>query len=453
MILKILNSRVVCPLSLIGIVIPFLLGVGHSAEAVTATSESPYEVDWISHFGSAQDEFIGGVAVDHLGSIIVTGFTEGSMEGPSAGGRDAYLVKYDTLGSLTWSRQIGSEGDDVSYSVAVDSIGNAFITGATTGLLSDAPKVRVYDPFVTKFDPSGSTLWIDQTASGEIAHVNSAIVTDRLGRAYTFGQIIGDSLDPLDIIRRFNPTGEIEYSRFSRLLPNYASNLELQFMELDSDGNLIVALSEFNTKIVSGVTSSLRPLLAKFNSEGFLMWVETYDSFGNNSFVQSVAVDNEGNSYLAGIKDLGSASPVGYLLKYNSNGQVVMELDLDAQANEMSLARSVEVDSEGFIYLVGSTLGDPDLGNLGQNDALLVKYDPLGELVWSKQFGGPEDEVAMKIAIGSTGDVYVVGLSNTGTAGESLSQDNVFVAKLVVPEPSTSAMFLVLALMVVRRRR
>ena len=75
------------------------------------------------------------------------------------------MTKIDASGTnLSYSTYLGGSGDDCGYGIAVDSGGNAYVTGYT--LSSDFPtenpmygtKTGSYDAFVTKIDASGTSL-------------------------------------------------------------------------------------------------------------------------------------------------------------------------------------------------------------------------------------------------------------------------------------------------------
>ncbi len=90
------------------------------------------------------------VAVDASGNAYITGLTTGDLGGTNAGDYDAFLVKYDSSGNHLWSQQIGTASEDWSHSVAVDSSGNAYISGNTEGDLGGT-NAGGEDAFLVKF--------------------------------------------------------------------------------------------------------------------------------------------------------------------------------------------------------------------------------------------------------------------------------------------------------------
>ena len=88
---------------------------------------------WSVQFGS--DSFEGGrsIAVDSSGNVYVTGTTTGDLFATVAGESDAYVAKYDTDGNQVWAKQFGSIHREWGNGVAVDSSGNVYVTGTTMG--------------------------------------------------------------------------------------------------------------------------------------------------------------------------------------------------------------------------------------------------------------------------------------------------------------------------------
>jgi Beta-propeller repeat len=106
--------------------------------------------------GTAGLDFGYGVAVDSSGNVYVTGYTEGGLDGnTSAGNFDIFLVKYDSAGTKQWTRQLGTTEWDVGSGVAVDSSGNAYVTGYTPGGLDGNTSAGGEDIFLVKYDSNG----------------------------------------------------------------------------------------------------------------------------------------------------------------------------------------------------------------------------------------------------------------------------------------------------------
>ena len=128
-----------------------------------------------------------GIATDNAGNAYVAGVTYGSVDGNvNAGSDDILLAKYDTSGNKLWTRQMGSSGIDAALAVAVDSAGNAYVTGYTAGSLDGNISAGADDIFIAKYDPNGNKLWTRQlgTSRQDIAW---GVAVDNAGNAVVTG--------------------------------------------------------------------------------------------------------------------------------------------------------------------------------------------------------------------------------------------------------------------------
>ena len=100
-----------------------------------------------------------GVAVDSSSNVYVAGYTTGGLDGNTLmGGTDFFVTKYDSSGNKVRTKQLGVSGPQstAAYSVAVDSSGNVYVAGDTTGGLDGNTLTGTTDFFVTKYDSSGN---------------------------------------------------------------------------------------------------------------------------------------------------------------------------------------------------------------------------------------------------------------------------------------------------------
>ncbi len=105
--------------------------------------------EWTRQLGSSEYDTSNGVSADGLGNVYVSGCTNGSLGGDSAGLSDAFISKYDASGSLLWTRQLGTSTSDVSRGVSADGLGNIYISGWTYGSL-EGDNAGDLDAFLVK---------------------------------------------------------------------------------------------------------------------------------------------------------------------------------------------------------------------------------------------------------------------------------------------------------------
>lgn len=137
-----------------------------------------------------------------------------------------------------------------------------------------------------------------------------------------------------------------------------------------------------------------------------------------------IAVDTEGNSYIVGFTpgDLNGNINAGYnrehahgdayISKFDAKGDLVWTQLLGG--TEGDSFNQIELGKDGNLYITGTTYSSLAGTHQGSTDALFVKYDPEGNLIWSHQFGTAQQENLDGIVTDPDGNLYTVGY----TAGE-----------------------------------
>ena len=136
------------------------------SDTIQITTELPGSAVWTHQFGTSEFEYPTGVAVDAGGNVIVVGDTDGSLGGANAGSADAFVTKTDSSGTLLWTHQFGTAEWESASGVAVDSVGDIIIAGFTDGDL-EGSSAGNEDAFVTKIDSDGSAVWMQQFGTSE----------------------------------------------------------------------------------------------------------------------------------------------------------------------------------------------------------------------------------------------------------------------------------------------
>jgi hypothetical protein len=151
--------------------------------------------------GSGSNEKGAAIAVDSSGSAYVTGYTistnfpVANALDPSANGiGDAFVVKLNAAGNaFVFSTYLGGSGDDAGTGIAVDGAGNVFVSGYTGS--SNFPTVNAaqslqsgnQDAFITKLDPTGSSLLYSTYLGGSSSDSAARLAVDAAGNAYVTG--------------------------------------------------------------------------------------------------------------------------------------------------------------------------------------------------------------------------------------------------------------------------
>ncbi len=174
-----------------------------------------------TYLGGVEADRAGGIAVDAAGGIYVSGSTQSSNFPTTAGAfqtalkggdcpaplgastqcPDAFVAKFDPAGvgepSLVYSTLLGGQGGDSGAGIAVDTAGNAYLTGSTASL--DFPTMNPIqaasagepDVFVTELNPAGSALLFSTYLGGSSFEWGVSLAINSFGdilvSGYTFG--------------------------------------------------------------------------------------------------------------------------------------------------------------------------------------------------------------------------------------------------------------------------
>jgi len=163
-----------------------------------------------------------------------------------------------------------------------------------------------------------------------------------------------------------------------------------------------IALDSSNNIYLAGTFYSLnRDLcLVKFNNLGEYQWDSTWDGGGDEE-ANAIALDSSENIYLAGI--IGEDEDM-CLVKFNNLGEYQWNRIWDGGGDDN--AEAIALDSSENIYLAGGT----DTSGI-DDDLCLVKFNNLGEYQWNRTWDAGGDNGAGDIALDSSENIYLAGMS------------------------------------------
>ncbi|OPY60564.1 MAG: Beta-propeller repeat protein [Syntrophorhabdaceae bacterium PtaU1.Bin034] len=172
------------------------------SDAFVAKLDASGNALYSTYLGGTYGDYGTGIAVDTAGNAYVTGYTKSpnfptlnAYQSSFKGYYDTFITKLAPTGSaLVYSTFLGGVGDDWSQGIAVDSFGNAYVVGYTSS--TNFPTKDAYqamnrtntDSFVTKLDASGSSLCYSTYLGGTGYDFGHAIAIDSSGNAYVTGE-------------------------------------------------------------------------------------------------------------------------------------------------------------------------------------------------------------------------------------------------------------------------
>jgi uncharacterized delta-60 repeat protein len=179
-------------------------------------------------------------------------------------------------------------------------------------------------------------------------------------------------------------------------------------MAVDGNGNTYIAGSGFT----SG--RGYDYVTVKFNSQGIKEWDKKFNGpSNNNDYASGITVDTGGNVYVIGTISSGSNSTYDFAtVKYNSSGDELWSAIFSGDGNGFDKPMAVIADGSGNVYVTGISARIS-----GSTDFVTIKYDSAGEELWKSFYNGPGNSTdeAHAIALDGQNNVYVTGRSRSGT--------------------------------------
>ncbi len=151
--------------------------------------------------------------------------------------------------------------------------------------------------------------------------------------------------------------------------------------------------------------------LIKINSTGGLLWSKTFGGTGDDRGY-SVQQTSDGGFIIAGCtKSFGAGLYDVYLIKTNSSGTLMWSKTYGGVQNEYGY--SVQQTTDGGYIIVGNTTSF----TAGNRDVYLLKTDANGNLLWTKSFGGTDDDYASLVQQTTDGGYVFTGSTKSFGGG------------------------------------
>ncbi|MEG3972205.1 SBBP repeat-containing protein, partial [Microcoleus sp. T2B6] len=404
---------------------------GNADFLVTKINPEGTALVYSTYIGGIGNEYGFGIAADSQGNAYLTGqvdpgypITPGAFQ-PTAPNYTAGVTKLNAAGNaLVYSTFLGtSTSGALGNGIAVDSSGNAYVTGPTgDGFPIVGNSSQFYgggiDAFVAKVNPTGSGLVYSTYIGGSAREDAKAIAVDSEGNTYITGVTYSTNFPTRGALDGVTPRG-VYYK----------------------------ILQEFNSSKFDSSISSQEAFVTRLNKGG---QVDSSTYLGGNGDDEGVdiAVNGSGNVYVVGttsstdfrtsplyLSQLQAANAGGkdaFITKI-SKDYFIDNNGLQPASSESSYSTylggsgddsgvRITADSAGNAYVAGNTTSTnfPTKNAIqsvsgGGKDAFVTKINSSGEaLVDSTYLGGSGDDNGSGIAVDASGAVYVAG-STTST--------------------------------------
>ncbi|MEG4818393.1 SBBP repeat-containing protein [Microcoleus sp. K5-D4] len=447
---------------------------GNADFLVTKINPEGTALVYSTYIGGIGNEYGFGIAVDSQNNAYLTGqvdpgypTTPGSFQ-PTAPNYTAAVTKLNAAGNaLVYSTFLGnSSSGALGNGIAVDSNGNAYVTGVTGGNNSSPPVVNggfptanasqpVYgggiDAFVTKVNPTGSGLVYSTYFGGSGREDAQAIAIDNNSNAYITGITYSTDLPGKDLgfqnalageydgfVAKFDANGARAYSTYLGGFGNEIGNN----ITVDSSGNAYVVgrttSTDFPTKNAIQATNAggaNDAFVIKLGPLGYNAIYSTYLGGSGDDNGHRITLDSANNVYVTGdttstnfptknaIQSVSGGGKDAFVTSINSSGSALVDSTYFGGSGDDN-GSGIAVDASGAVYVAGSTTSTnlPTANPLqaanggGASDAFITKIIPGGPQVKIVESGG-----STNVAESGTTDTYTVVLTNQPTANVAIA--------------------------------
>lgn len=437
-------------------------------------------LSYSTYLGGNGSDIGYAITVDGAGNAYVTGSTRstnfpgvsgGAIQPSLRGSDDVFVSKLNAAGSaLVYSTYLGGSASDIGHAIAVDNLGNAYVTGSTDSPTQPGPGNIPFplvgalqpsfgligDAFVTKLNAAGNALVYSTYLGGSGTDRGYGIALDGAGSAYVTGHT--NSLN-FPIAAAFQPAhgspgsydafvSKINAAGNALVYSTYLGGNANEFstyggaIAVDGNGSAYVGGSTSSTNFPGAGTSTIQPtngggvndgFVAKFTPAGSGLVYSTYLGGTTYDEVNGLAIDANQNAYVVGYTDSPNFPTASALQgSRNGSGNDAFVSKLNAAGTALSYstylggsgsdrAYAVAVDGAGRAFVSGWTNSSnfPTVDALqafrGSGDAFVTELSGAGTaLVFSTYWGGTDGaEHAYGIALDSAGYAYLTGETNS----------------------------------------
>ncbi len=361
-----------------------------------------YDAEGVQQWAARYDGGLQGedgaiaLAVDSLGNVYVTGYSYGARQN-----FDYATIKYDRAGNEQWVRRYDGpqNSKDVPVALALGyANANCVVTVTGASGIKNSSAGYTYDYATVQYDCDGRERWQARYDLAQRDDKAAALVADGQGNVYVTGTGIDSSRNSSYNTIKYDANGVAQWLALEKFYSQFV---------------VALALDQHDNVYVTGAIGG-GGRLVKYNRDGKRLWTASYDAGlssrnGIDLCPNAMKVDAVGNAFIAGFSTVVDCGPdecsefyVYFTIKIDFGGDLQW---VTGYGNEggYSMAQALTLDAAGNVCVTGFSNGD----------YLTLKYNAEGVEQWQKRTGGTgsSSDKAKALSVDQEGNVYILALS------------------------------------------
>ncbi|MFN3754380.1 T9SS type B sorting domain-containing protein [Flavobacterium sp.] len=378
---------------------------------------------------------------------------------PNIVNSDCFVNKFDSNGNRIWGTYLGGNVQDNFGGMAIDKLNNLVVSGTTNSNLNSfttagthqptlnyiyAGNPNNFDAFLLKLNPTGQIIW-GTHYGGNLNDTSTAVAVDELnnivicGITYSMAGIATPGAHKTVFDNQFNSQYEGYIAKFNangqRIFGTYfGGDMQEQIEDVKIDANNNIYLTGFAYSI-NGIATpgAFQPIrnttwdgfITKFSAQGTQIW-GTYFGGNNEDYLHRLALGNNA-IYVVGktasdtnIASPGCFLPIGPNVSNAGYDGLMAKFDFDGQRLWSTYFyekfADLDLDANENIYAIGYTQIDNNIATANPydgireiGDAFIQKFNTNGFRLWGTYYGGSSFDEAYSISFDKINTIFYIG--------------------------------------------
>lgn len=399
-------------------------------DSIIVKFDNDGNIVWKKNFGGTGTDYFTNIdlASDGIVAVGYSNSTNLDLIDLNKGGYDSIIVKYDFNGNIVWNKNYGGTSTDHFWDVSISPNGNIVAVGRS--ISSDLDLVGVfkgragyYTAVATQYNSIGENISSKGYGgtSSDHDYFESVFADNDSYVAVGYSNATSGDVGFLNKGDYDGIAVKFDYSNVVIWKKNFGGGTGSDYFQKVAEfGDSYVSVgysSSTSTVFLDKYKGETDAIIFRYDLSGNIIWNKNYGGTGTDYFYDVLTGEDEiiavgsSNSVNNDLTGLNKGNYDAIIVKYDKDGNIIWKKNFGGTNSDYFYG--ITITSDGYVVVGRSISTDGDLIGLnkGGYDAIVVKYDKDGNVIWSKTFGGSLDDLFQNIYLTSNGYLVAVGYS------------------------------------------